>query len=346
MDLMGVPVRWPIVGAPMAGGPSTPELAAAVTDAGGMGFLAGGYRTAEELDEDVRHLRTLTRGPFGVNLFVPQDPVVDQPALAAYLASLRPEAEAFGVDTVATWDDDGWLQKLALLQRLAVPMVSFTFGAPTTDVVARLHDAGSRVVVTVTTPVEARIAGSTGVDGVAAQGIEAGGHQGSFHDDVPPDTGWGVLPLITSIRHAVDLPIIAAGGLMTGSDVAAVVRAGAAGAQLGTALLRAPESGAHRIHKSALDDPTFSGTAITRAFSGRRARGLANAFMRAHPDAPTAYPQINNATRDLRRAAAARGDPGTVNLWAGQGYRLAEERPAAEIITRIGTEFDALARVP
>jgi nitronate monooxygenase len=128
---------------------------------------------------------------------------------------------------------------------------------------------------------------------------------------------------------------------MTGSDVAAVIRGGAVAAQLGTALLRCPESGASELHKSALADPAFRGTAITRAFSGRRARGLVNAFMRAHPDAPSAYPQINNATRAIRREAMARGDPDATNLWAGQGFRLAEERPAAEIITRIGLEFEA-----
>lgn len=341
MDRLGMSVRWPIIGAPMAGGPSTPALAAAVTEAGGVGFLAGGYKTAEAMGGEICDLRRLTSGPFGVNLFVPQPRPVDDEALRAYLVTLRSEDGDPGTEVVPAWDDDGWLDKLGVLEQSAVPLVSFTFGCPPTSVLSRLRRAGSSVVVTVTTPDEARLAASAGADAVAAQGIEAGGHQGSFHDDVLPDTAWGLLALITGIRHTVDLPVIAAGGLMTGSDVAAVLRAGAVAAQLGTAFLRTPESGAHAIYKAALADPDFSGTAITRAFSGRRARGLINDFIRTHPDAPSAYPQINNATREMRRAALARGDPHTVNLWAGQGYRLAEARPAADVVARIGAELDA-----
>jgi nitronate monooxygenase len=342
MELLGLTVRWPVIGAPMAGGPSTPALAAAVSGAGGLGFLAAGYRTPQALSREIAELRELTAAPFGVNVFVPQDPAVDDRALSAYLTSLRTDAEAFDVDLVPSWNDDDWADKVALLESEGVPLVSFTFGCPPAPVVARLHDAGSRVVVTVTTPAEALLASAAGVDALCAQGIEAGGHQSTFSDDVAPDTGWGLLALLTAIRHEVGLPVIASGGLMTGSDVAAVVRAGAVAGQLGTALVRSTESGAHGIHKAALADPAFEGTAITRAFSGRRARGLVNRFMRAHPDAPSAYPQINSATAALRRAAVIRGDPHALNLWAGQGYRLAEARPAGEIVTRIGTEFDDL----
>jgi nitronate monooxygenase len=342
MDLLGMSMRWPIIGAPMAGGPSNPELAAAVTNAGGLGFLAAGYRTPRRLGEEIADLRRMTSGPFGVNLFVPQDPTVDRGVLDAYVDSLQPEAAAAGVEAVAVWDDDSWSDKLDLLVAQAVPLVSFTFGCPPPSVITRLHRAGSMVAVTVTDPAEARLAEGAGADAVAAQGTEAGGHQGSFTDDVPPDTGWGLLALITAVRHAVDLPVLAAGGLMTGRDVAAARRAGANAAVLGTALLRTPESGASAIHKAALGDPGFAGTALTRAFSGRRARGLVNGFMRAHPDAPSGYPYINNATRALRRAALDRHDPHGINLWAGQGFRLAEERPAADIVARIGAEFDAV----
>ena len=265
----------------------------------------------------------MTSSPFGVNLFVPGRVEVDQVALDAYLASLTAEAEAAGVEVTPTWDDDGWWDKLELLASDPVPVVSFTFGCPPPGVVRRLQDVGSRVVVTVTTPAEASAAAGVGVDAVCAQGIEAGGHQGAFADDMAGDTGWGLLALVTAARHEVRLPVMAAGGLMTGADVAAVVVAGAVAAQLGTAFLRCPESGAPDVHKAALSDPRFGATAITRAFSGRRARGLVNDFMRAHPDAPSAYPQINNATRALRRESVARGDPQGTNLWAGQGFRLA-----------------------
>jgi nitronate monooxygenase len=341
--VLGLPLRWPIVGAPMAGGPSTPALAGAVSNAGGLGFLAAGYLDATALGRQVGELRRLTRAPFGVNLFVPQYGAVDEVALDRYIASLRTEAEALGVEAVPTWDDDGWEDKLELLTGDPVPVVSFTFGCPTPEIVRRLQKVGSRVVVTATTPIEASVAREAGADGVAAQGIEAGGHQATFADDAAPDTGWGLLALVTAIRHEVPLPVIAAGGLMTGADVAAVISAGAGAAALGTALLRCPESGASEVHKAALSDRRFGATAITRAFSGRRARGLVNAFMDAHPDAPSAYPHINNATRALRRAAVARGDPHGTNLWAGQGFRLARHRPAAEIISTIGYDFEARA---
>ena len=324
----------------MAGGPSTPALAAAVTEAGGLGFLAAGYLTADAMAEQIRACRALTSSPFGVNLFMPQNPEVDDEALAAYVESLGPEAEAYGVDVVPSWDDDGWNEKVERLTEDPVAVVSFTFGCPAAEIVGRLHHVGSRVVVTVTTPTEAALALAVCADAVGAQGIEAGGHQGTFDDDKAPDSGWGLLALVTAIRHQVPIPVIAAGGLMTGNDVAAVLRAGAVGAQLGTALLRSVESGASDVHKRALSDPSFSTTAMTRAFSGRRARGLVNDFMRAHPDAPSAYPYINNATRALRRQAVARDNPHGTNLWAGQGFRLAETRPASEIITTIGSELE------
>jgi nitronate monooxygenase len=339
MDLLGLPLRWPLIGAPMAGGPSTPALAAAVSKAGGLGFLAAGYLSAKTLEEQVSEVRRLGVSFFGVNVFVPGHAEVDEAALGAYLDSLRPEAQAVGVDVTPLWDDDAWEEKLELLMRQPVPVVSFTFGCPPAEVLSGLHRAGSRVVITVTTPGEAASAAAAGADAVCAQGIEAGGHQSTF-DDTAAAVGWDVLSLVHAVRHEVQVPVIAAGGLMTGADVGAVIGAGAVAAQVGTALLRCPESGASGLHKSALSDPAFTETAITRAFSGRRARGLLNAFMRAHPDAPSAYPQINNATRALRRAALARHDPETINMWAGQGYRLAQERPAADVITTIGTQFE------
>lgn len=327
----------------MAGGPSTPALAAAVSNAGGLGFLAGGYLSAEALGRQIGELRRLTPAPFGVNVFVPQDRGVDQAALDAYLVSLRSDAEAFGVEVVAWWDDDDWANKLQVLTGDPVPLVSFTFGCPPPDIVGRLQSAGTKVAVTVTTPAEAAAAAEAGADAVCAQGIEAGGHQGTFGDETPPDGGWGLHDLVAAIVDGPSVPVIAAGGLMTGTDVAAVIHGGAAAAVLGTALLLCPESGASDVHKSALSDPAFPTTAVTRAFSGRRARGLENDFMRAHADAPSAYPEINNATRALRREAVARQKPHAVNLWAGQGFRRARARPAAEIVAVIGSELEAAA---
>src|SRR4029078_1101847 len=176
------------------------------------------------------------------------------------------------------------------------------------EVVAELHRVGTRVMVTITNPDDASLAVERGVDALCVQGIEAGAHRGGFTDD-ERDDGYGVLALIGAVRQRTDLPLVAAGGIMDGRDLAAVLVAGADAAQLGTAFLRSPESGAHDTYKAALADPEFTRTEITRAFSGRRARGLVNQFMLDHPSAPRAYPQINGATRPLCAEAAGRGGP-------------------------------------
>lgn len=320
--------RIPVVQAPMAGS-AGPDLAAAVTAAGGTGFLAGGYQTADALREQIADVRARTGGPFGVNLFVPSDPAVDEAALDAYREHLRPEAEALGVTLgEPRWDDDDWAAKLELLLAGPVPMVSFTFGLPGRETVAALRDRGTLVAVTVTTPDEARLAAEAGAQVLVAQGIEAGGHRGSFTEG--PDVA--LLPLLEAVRGT--LPVIAAGGLMTGEDVAAALAAGAVAAQLGTAFLRSAESLAPPAYQAALTENTD--TAVTRAFSGRRARGLINRFLRTHDaHAPAAYPHVHHMVAPLRRAATARGAMDGMALWAGTGHRLAEERPAAEILERL-----------
>jgi len=335
-DLM----RVPIVQAPMAGGGSRPELAAAVSAAGGLGFLAAGYKTAEQMHSEIAGARRLTSEPFGVNVFVPRPSVADPEAVAAYLAELEPEATRLGVDIgEAVWEDDDWAAKLDVLRTDPVPVVSFTFGCPTKNEIAALQRAGSMVVVTVTTPREAALAAEAGADGLALQGIEAGGHRGSFGDPEGTEDDHGLLALISAVRATVDLPLIAAGGIMEARGVAAILAAGAGAAALGTAFLRSPESGASPTHKAALVDPRFTTTDVTRAFSGRRARGLVNRFMTDHPDAPVAYPEINNATKALRRAAEETGDAETLHLWAGQGFRLAKDIPADEIVEGLVTEL-------
>ena len=198
-----------------------------------------------------------------------------------------------------------------------------------------LQDAGSAVVITVTSPAEATLAEQGGADGLCVQGYEAGAHRGTFVNDDAPGRDRGLLALIGEVAAVTTLPQIAAGGIMGSRQVQAVLAAGAAAAQCGTAFLRSPESGAHPLYKAALADPRYTATTVTRAFSGRPARGLVNEFIVEHADAPPAYPELNNATRPLRAAAAARGDTERMSLWAGQGYRLAAELPAAEIIGRL-----------
>jgi nitronate monooxygenase len=326
-------LRRRIVVAPMAGGPSTTGLVIAAARAGALGFLAAGYKTPEAVAAEIATVRAGTTEPFGVNVFVPGTPYSDAGALAKYLGSLStPEAVTLGE---ATWDDDGFEGKVAALLADPPPAVSFTFGCPAAEMIGALQDAGSVVTVTVTSPGEAAIAAAAGADALCVQGFEAGAHRGTFANDDAPGRDYGLLALIGAVAEVTGLPQVAAGGVMGPRQVQAVLAAGAVAAQCGTAFLRSTESGAHPLYKAALADPRYTATTLTRAFSGRPARGLINGFILDHADAPAAYPEINNATRPLRAAAAARGDTERMSLWAGQGYRSAAELPAAEIIERL-----------
>ena len=325
--------RLPVVVAPMAGGPSNPALVAAAAEAGAIGFVAGGYKTVSAVVAEISAVQAATAGPFGVNLFVPGNRSSEPERVAAYSVSLTRDAVATG-STVGdpVWDDDGWLDKLAAVLAAAPPVVSFTFGCPAAEVVAEFRAAGTVVAVTVTSPEEAKAAAAAGADLLCAQGIEAGAHRGTFSNNDGPGQDYGLLSLIGEVARVTGLPQIATGGIVSPGQVRAVLAAGAVAAQCGTAFLRCPESGAHPAYKAALASPRYSVTAVTRAFSGRPARGLLNQFMLDHADAPAAYPEINNATRALRAAAAKSGDTDRMSLWAGQGFRSAADRPAAEVI--------------
>jgi nitronate monooxygenase len=329
-------LRRPLAVAPMAGGTSTSGLVIAAAGAGALGFLAAGYKTPAAMAAEIAAVRAGTAEPFGVNVFVPSAPSADAGAIAGYLGSLRASADAVGAPLgEATWDDDGFEEKVAALLADPPPVVSFTFGCPPPEMIAALRRAGAVVAVTVTSPGEAVAAADAGADALCVQGYEAAAHRGSFGGEGTAGRDYGLLSLIGEIAAVTGLPQIAAGGIMGPRQVDAVLAAGAVAAQCGTAFLRCPESGAHPVYKAALADPRYTTTALTRAFSGRWARGLVNQFILRHTDAPAAYPEINNATRPLRAAAAARGDAGGMSLWAGQGYRLAAERPAAEIVERL-----------
>ena len=324
-------LRRPIAVAPMAGGPSTTNLVIAATRAGALGFLAAGYKTPAAMAAEIAAVRAATAEPFGVNVFVPGTGCADPAALDRYLASLR----AAGPLGEGTWDDDGFDGKVAALLADPPAVVSFTFGCPSAEVIRALQDAGSQVMITVTSPDEAALAAAAGADALCVQGYEAGAHRGTFANDDEPGGDYGLLSLIGDVARVTGLPQIAAGGIMGRRQLQAVIAAGAVAAQCGTAFLRCPDSGAHPRYKAALADPRYTATTITRAFSGRPARGLVNQFIRDHPGAPAAYPEINNATRPLRAAAAARGDPEQMSLWAGQGWRSAAEQPVGEIIDRL-----------
>jgi nitronate monooxygenase len=333
-------LKLPIIQAPMAGGPSTPALAAAVAEAGGLGFLAAGYKPVDAVAQDIAALRASGDVPFGVNVFSPPAEEAPPQAVAAYAARLAPDAQRLGVAVGdPRFDDDAYRAKLDLLISEHVPVVSFTFGCPDRDVVAELHSHDIAVWVTVTDPAEAREATEAGADAVIAQGTEAGGHRAYFRDDGQHEE-YGVLCLVRILRAQTELPIIATGGLMDGPAIAAVLVAGAAAAQLGSALMLTPEAGTSAPHRARLAVPGV--TRLTRAFSGRTARGIVNRFMEDHDaDAPRAYPQVHHLTSPLRAAARSAGDPEAVNLWAGQGHALAREEPAGALVRRLAADATA-----
>jgi nitronate monooxygenase len=321
----------PIIGAPMAGGPGTPALAAAVSDVGGLGFVAAGYKPPEAVAADLEAVRALTTAPFGVNLFVVEHHQPDASALDAYRRSLAPLAARFDVSLgEPRWDDDAWRAKLELVYETRPDVVTFTFGCPSARVLRRLADLGVHAGVTVTTVAEARAAVARGAASLTVQGSRAGGHRGTWQlEGVPDETP--LLDLVAGVRAAVDVPLVACGGIHDARGTRSVIAAGAAAAQVGTAYLLADEAATNPTHRAALQDRALPETAITRAYTGRWARGLANDFIRSHQDAPAGYPHLHHMTSPLRKAAAAAGDQQVAQLWAGSSHALARRATAAEI---------------
>lgn len=335
---MSLPSELPIVQAPMAGGPSTPALAAAVAAAGGFGFVAAGYLSVDDLHEAIAKTRMLSQAPFGVNLFVPSEPG-DRKQVAAYAAALQPDVDRLGVALgEPRWEADSYDAKLDLVAATHVHLVSFTFGCPSTEIIDRLHRADVQVAVTVTSALEAQLAVEAGTDLLVVQGTEAGGHQASFADLAANHRP--LLALLDEIRESGgDVPIIGTGGVMTGRDAAAVLGAGAIAVQIGTALLCTPEAGTSAPYRQALLEARYPDTILTRAYTGRFARGLANQFALDHDgQAPPAYPEVHHLTRPLRSAATHAGDTSVPNLWAGTGWRQLSAQPATTIILRIAAE--------
>lgn len=325
----------PIIVAPMAGGPTTPELAAAATNAGGLGFVAAGYLTPEVFADRICAARRLTSGPVGTNLFAPQPSAANPEAIERYRAALAPDVERFGASLgEPRSDDDHWSAKIDVLLDLRPDVASFTFGMPSNDECQRLRAAGITTVGTVTTLGEAQLAVARGVDVLAVQGPSAGGHRGTFDPTAEPATQ-PLYELLADVR-TLGLPVIAAGGLMNADDIVRVRAAGAVAAQFGTAFLLADEAGSSPVHRAALQGGHFTETAVTKSFSGRYARGLRNRFIDDHEaEAPFGYPEIHYLTSPLRAASVRAGSPDAVNIWAGTGFREATTGPVADIMSRL-----------
>jgi nitronate monooxygenase len=331
----------PVIAAPMAGGPGTPTLVSAAAGAGSLGFLAAGYKTPQALTDEITAVSGASI-PFGVNLFVPNPVPVDLVAFRRYAGLIAVEADRYGIalDAAAPIeDDDRWYDKLDVLRAHPVPVVSFTFGIPSRDDLAVLRTTGALLVQTVTTVDEAKAAADAGVHALAVQSAAAGGHSGTL-TPTRPVAGTPINDLVAAVRRAVDLPVIAAGGLATADDVAATIRAGADAVAVGTVLLRSDEAGTSATHKAALTDPARTATELTHAFTGRPARALRNEFTDRYSDlAPYGYPALHHLTSGMRKAAAAAGDPERVHLWAGTGFRHATDEPAAAIMTRLAAKL-------
>jgi nitronate monooxygenase len=319
----------PIVQAPMAG-VSTPSLAAAVSNAGGLGSIAIGHVGAEMAGQDIARLRGATNRAFNVNVFchVPavRDPVVEQAWLdqmAPVFADYESHAPTGLAEIYTSFVQDA--EKLPLLLAMRVPVVSFHFGLPSADHIAALRNAGTVLFATATNEAEAIAAARAGVDAIVAQGVEAGGHRGVFDPDAP-DEALGTFALTRRLARAVPTPVIAAGGIMDGAGIAASLVLGAVGAQLGTAFIACAEAASDDAHRAALLRTPPLPTVMTRVVSGRPARSLANRFTALGGRLPTppAYPVAYDAGKALNAAARAKGEPGTAPGGPGRGRRWPE----------------------
>lgn len=320
----------------MGGGPSTAELVAAVSNAGGLGSLGAAYQTPDQITETIRRIRALSSRPFNVNLFAggwSTKPAADAGPMLALLAEAHEKLGLPAPVAPAPTPDPFPAQLEAVLD--ARPAIfSFTFGIPGPDAMARLKSRGIIVLGTATTVEEARRLEQAGVDAVVAQGSEAGAHRGTFADSFESSMV-PTLDLVRATVGAVGIPVIATGGLMDGRDVVSALKAGAGAAQLGTAFLPCPESGASEIYKRAILTAKQDTTVVTRAFSGRPARGLKNAFitsLEGKENLILEYPLQNALTRSMRTAAAKQGIPDYLSLWAGQGVARARAMPAGDLV--------------
>jgi nitronate monooxygenase len=341
-DALGL--RLPLLQAPMAG-VSTPELAAAVSEAGALGAVALGAGDALAADRTLAALARLTRRPVNANVFVHAPPWRDPVQEAAWLAVLTPRFEAFGASAPSalrcpyrSFLDDPDLLGVLTEHRPAV--VSFHFGVPGATQVDALHQAGCLLLATATTLEEGRQLAAAGVDLLVAQGREAGGHHGTF--DPETDAAWPLESLVRALLRELDLPVIAAGGLMDGRDLARVRSWGAIAGQFGTAFVCAEESAAAPAHRTALSTPGAR-TAITAAISGRPARGLCNGWMDVDDGAVPTYPVAYDAGRALAAAAAAAGSDAFSVRWAGTGAGRGRILPAATLLACLEAEWRASA---
>jgi nitronate monooxygenase len=340
----------PVVLAPMAGGPSTPELAATVSEGGGLGSLAAAYSSPERILQDIARMPELTSRPFAVNLFSPQAQQPFAGDVAAVSEFLNDYHQQLGLEPPQTPQRpiEDFERQLDAIVQAKVPVVSFTFGLLPEKASQRLKDQRVYLIGTATTVDEARQLERAGVDAVVAQGSDAGAHRGTFA--VPAEAALiGTTALVPQIVDAVRVPVIASGGIMDGRGIVAALALGASAVQMGTAFLVCPEAGTNPAYRQALLQAREDETTLTRAFSGRLARGLSNEFIERWNREKLVhlpYPWQNALTQTMRRAAAAANRAGLLSLWAGQGVPMIRELPAAQLLVQLKQEMaEALASV-
>lgn len=340
----------PIIQAPMAGGGDTPALVAAACEAGALGFIGAAYLTPSDIIEASQAVRTKTTRPFGINLFAPlpapgepKDPGPALERLAPFYEELGLPPPALPASTGPSFDE-----QLSAALESGASVFSFTFGILPAGAIDAIKARGMLLMGTATTVEEAIALEKAGVDAVVIQGSEAGGHRATFAGDV--ETGMvGTMALVPQVIDAVPAPVIASGGIMDGRGIAAALALGASAVQMGTAFLTCDEAGIPEAYKEAILNAREHETRLTRAFSGRPARGIVNRFMTAvdragSPEAILPFPIQNALTRPLRSAAARQGRAEFLSLWAGQGLRMARRQPAAALVARLADETEAAVR--
>jgi nitronate monooxygenase len=339
-------IDHPIIQAPMGGGPGTPQLAAAVSNAGGLGSLAGAYLTPDAIAEELTRARALTRRSLNVNLFaggyhehLDRDPA----PILALLANVHSEL-ALAPPALPAIGPDPFPAQLDVILRLQPEVFSFTFGIPSHETLDALRAARICIIGTATTRNEGELLAHAGVDAIVAQGAEAGAHRGTFAE--PFETAMvPTLDLVRQIARATNVPVIASGGIMTGAEIARALEAGASAVQLGTAFLACPEAGTPPAYREALLRAGGERTVVTRAYSGRPARGIQNRFIDLVAERDPMilpFPFQNSLTRAMRAAAAHAMNAGYLSLWAGTGVSRLRVMPAAQLVATLMAELGTL----
>ncbi|ANF24478.1 NAD(P)H-dependent flavin oxidoreductase [Stutzerimonas stutzeri] len=338
-------ITLPIIQAPMAGSQNH-QLAAAVSESGGLGSIPAGMLNPETLDAELTAMAALTRKRYNVNFFCHQTPAEDAARTEAWLALLAPFLKELAIDP-ASIPGGATRQPFdaamaEVVERHRPPVVSFHFGLPARDLLERVKASGAKILSSATTLEEGRWLQAQGVDAVIAQGVEAGGHRGMFlSNDINGQVG--TFALLPQLVAALDVPVIAAGGIADARCVTAAQVLGAAGVQVGTAYLLCDESRASQLHRQALQSPSAEHTVLTTLFSGRPARGIVNRLIRelgARPEAVPAFPLAGNAIGSLRAAAEPQGINHFSPLWAGQNVSGCQPIPAARLTEALAAGWE------